>query len=94
MSLWNEIDGKLGVEHKFEPNDVMMMSQASMAALLMTIETGLQIVQKTRNILNDESAFGLCDTLLQTMYEIMGAEIKKQKLNNENIIDTGKKIIN
>lgn len=96
MKFWQELDEKLGIEHKFNPDEVITMSSASMASLIMTIETGLQIINKTQKIIGSENAIEMSNTLLRTMHEIMEEEIKKQKgIRNKTIeIDTGKRTIN
>lgn len=89
---FTELDKKLGVEHEFSPEQIMQISKSSMASLLMTLETGLQMIMKAGNETGWDGAEPMTSALLTTMREIMGQDIIQNTKNT--VVDIGSKKLN
>lgn len=87
-----DFDKEAGIEHKFSPLEVMKIEKPNMASLLMTLETGLQLILKAGAESGWDGAEVMLSALLQSMREIMGAEISKSK--EMMMVDIGDKKIN
>lgn len=87
-----ELDKEIGVEHEFSPEQIMQISKSSMASLIMTLETGLQIIIKAGSESGWDGAEPMTSALLTTMREIIGQEIIQSTQNT--MVDIGGKKLN
>ena len=89
---FTELDKEIGVEHEFSPEQVMQMPKPAMASLLMTLETGLQMIMKVGGESGWDGAEPMTSALLTTMREIIGKEIIQSTKNT--MVDIGSKKLN
>lgn len=87
-----ELDKEIGVEHEFSPAQVMQMPKPAMASLIMTLETGLQMIMKVGSEAGWDGAEAMTSALLTTMREIIGQEIIQNTKNT--MVDIGSKKLN